>query len=316
MKLPLFSELEKAETVLIAGAGGGFDVFCGLPLYFWLLKAGKKVHLANLTFTELGFCNGERPIPSLVRILPHTSGGPSNYFPELFLSQWLSERYGETPVYAIQRTGVRPVLAAYEWLVQDLKPDTLILIDGGTDSLMRGDEIGLGTPEEDMASLYAANAVQGLDRKFLVSIGFGIDTYHGVCHAHFLENVAALIKENAYLGAWSLMKDMDEFCLYGEAHKYVTVRMAQAPSIVNTSITAATIGWFGDRHATRRTEGSKLFINPLMAMYWAFQLEQVAGRNLHLDSIGDSSTYQELSMAIETFHSLQTKTRAWVDIPA
>ena len=31
--------------------------------------------------------------------------------------------------------------------------DTLVLVDGGTDSLMRGDEEGLGTPHEDIASL-------------------------------------------------------------------------------------------------------------------------------------------------------------------
>jgi len=315
MKIPLFSELEKAETILIAGAGGGFDVFCGLPLFFWLLSAGKKVHLANLSFTELGFSDGEHPVPSLTRVVPTTSGGPANYFPELYLSQWLTERYGETPVYAIERTGAKPVLAAYEWLVETLKPDTLILIDGGTDSLMRGDESGLGTPQEDMASLFAANAVKGVERKFLVSIGFGIDTFHGVCHAHFLENVATLIKDNAYLGAWSLMKEMEEFRLYGDAHKYVTVRMSQAPSIVNTSIIAATIGWFGDRHPTKRTEGSELFINPLMAIYWAFQLEQVAQRNLYLERIANTSTYQELSMEIEIFQALQTKPRSWTDIP-
>ncbi|MFF7988525.1 hypothetical protein ACFZDG_01885 [Kitasatospora xanthocidica] len=31
----------------------------------------------------------------------------------------------------------------------------VLLVDGGTDILMRGDEAGLGTPEEDMASLAA-----------------------------------------------------------------------------------------------------------------------------------------------------------------
>jgi hypothetical protein len=32
VKIPFFHELEKAQNILIAGAGGGFDVFCGLPL--------------------------------------------------------------------------------------------------------------------------------------------------------------------------------------------------------------------------------------------------------------------------------------------
>ncbi len=47
-------------------------------------------------------------------------------------------------------------------------------MDGGTDILMRGDESGLGTPEEDMASLAA---VHGLDvpEKIVVCAGFGVD---------------------------------------------------------------------------------------------------------------------------------------------
>ena len=32
MKLPFFSEMDDAKNILITGAGGGFDVFCGLPL--------------------------------------------------------------------------------------------------------------------------------------------------------------------------------------------------------------------------------------------------------------------------------------------
>lgn len=314
MKLPFFNELDKAQNILIAGAGGGFDVFCGLPLYFWLKKAGKRVHLANLSFTELGFCDGERPDPSLVRVLANT-GGSRNYFPEAHLANWLTKRFGETPIYAIERTGTRPVLAAYEWMVRTLRPDTLILVDGGTDSLMRGDEASLGTPQEDAASLFAANAVNGVERKFLVCLGFGIDTYHGICHAQFLENTAALIEDGGYLGAWSLMSEMEEFQLYRDAVEFVSARMPQRESIVNTSIISAVNGWFGNQHSSKRTEGSDLFINPLMALYWAFRLEHVARRNLYLDRIADTQSYTELSLAIEAFRATLSKTRAWKDIP-
>ena len=314
MKLPFFEELDKAQNILIAGAGGGFDVFCGLPLYFWLRNAGKTVHLANLSFTELGFCDGERPVPSMLRVLANT-GGSRHYFPEVHLASWLAGRFGETPIYAIERSGVQPVVSAYQWLARELAPDTLILVDGGTDSLMRGDEAGLGTPQEDMASLFAANAVSGLARKFLVCLGFGIDTFHGVCHAHFLENAAALIEDGAYLGAWSLMREMEELRLYSEALEFVLARMPLRPSIVNTSIVSAVSGRFGDAHATRRTQGSELFINPLMSLYWAFRLDHVVRRNLYLDRISDTTSYAELSLAIETFRATLSKTRIWGDIP-
>jgi hypothetical protein len=130
MKIPFLSELEDSQTVLIAGAGGGFDVFCGLPLFFMLKKAGKTVHLANSSFTQLGFCGGERPVPSLMRVHADT-GGSRNYFPEFHLACWLVDRFGETPVYAIERGGVRPVLKAYQWLERELHPDTLTISGPG-----------------------------------------------------------------------------------------------------------------------------------------------------------------------------------------
>ena len=145
MKLPFFQELESAKTVLIAGAGGGYNVFCGLPLYFWLKSAGKTVHLANLSFTNFDFSDAERPTPNLVRIAANTSGS-AMYFPEIHLAQRFGDHFGKTSIYAIERGGVKLVTAAYKWLTQTLHPDALFLVDGGTDSLMRGDEAGLGTP--------------------------------------------------------------------------------------------------------------------------------------------------------------------------
>lgn len=166
-----------------------------------------------------------------------------------------------------------------------------------------------------MASLLAADTVTGVDRKLLACIGFGVDVFHGVCHAHFLENVAALIKDEGYLGAWSLTRDMKEFELYRQASEFVSARMPRQPSIVNSSIISAADGWFGNHHATKRTEGSSLFINPLMAIYWSFKLDNVARRNLYLKEIRETDSYQQLSMAIEGFRATLPKTKPWMEIP-
>lgn len=40
LQLPFFAELAKARNILIAGVDGGFNIFCGLPLYFGLKAAG------------------------------------------------------------------------------------------------------------------------------------------------------------------------------------------------------------------------------------------------------------------------------------
>lgn len=50
---PLFAALAPARSVLIAGAGGGFDVYAGLPLALALWHSGVQVHLASLSFSEL-----------------------------------------------------------------------------------------------------------------------------------------------------------------------------------------------------------------------------------------------------------------------
>ena len=56
LHLLFLAELEQAQTILIAGAGGGFDVFSGLPLYFGLRAAGKRVHLGDGGIDLLGRC--------------------------------------------------------------------------------------------------------------------------------------------------------------------------------------------------------------------------------------------------------------------
>ena len=52
--------------MLIAGAGGGFDVYAGLPIALALRDAGKEVFFANLTFTYLGGTNAPWIAPRAV----------------------------------------------------------------------------------------------------------------------------------------------------------------------------------------------------------------------------------------------------------
>ena len=314
MTPPILENLKQSRRVLIAGAGGGFDIFAGLPLFFWLRSQGKEVHLANLSFTDLENCGGVRPVPEVLSVTPESTG-PSRYFPERHLSCWLAQEGCAVPIHAIIRSGAVCVKRAYQWLAESIAPDTIVLVDGGTDILMCGDEAGLGTPQEDIASLAAAASLLNVHQRYIVCLGFGVDTFHGVCHAHFLENVAALIGEGGFLGSWSLLRESEEFKKYEAAFQYVHDRMPWRSSIVNTSIIASANGWFGDRHPTSRTEGSQLFLNALMAQYWAFDLNAVARRNLYLDQIRDTESYHDLSLRIELFRARFPRQREWREIP-
>lgn len=311
--LPLFARLAPARSVLLAGAGGGFDVFAGLPLYFALHARGVRVHLANLSFSKLDRAEGPRLAPAVVEVGPETSGSV-RYFPERYLCQWLGANGFDARVYAFEKTGVAPLREAYEALVAELAVDALVLVDGGTDSLLRGDESGLGTPEEDMTSIAAVDDLAVRD-KLLVSIGFGVDGHHGVCHAQVLETVAAFGKEGGFLGAFSLLPGMREFAAYKAAVEFVHAEMPEAPSIVNASIVSAVEGDYGDVHRTHRTRGSELFINPIMAMYFAFELSAVARRVLYLPRLKDTRTAHEVTAIIEDFQRGCGPLRPWAAIP-
>lgn len=309
---PWAARLGAARRVLVAGAGGGFDVFAGLPLFFALTAAGKHVELANLSFTYLGGTTAPRLGPSLYRVEAESEGEP-RYFPEKYLAEWLAARGYASHVYAFEKVGVRPLREAYRHVLDLVGADTVLLVDGGTDLLMRGDEAGLGTPAEDMASLAAVHGL-GVPNALAACLGFGIDAFHGVCHAHFLENVAALERDGGYLGASSLHLSMPEVALFREAVTYVHERMPERQSIVSGSIVSALEGHFGDHHRSARTGSSELFINPLMTLYWHFDLGAVARRALHLPLLEGTETAFEVSARIEGFQR-STKLRDRRPIP-
>jgi len=307
--IPFFQAMGQSRHVLLAGAGGGFDVFASLPMYWALRQAGKQVSLANLSFTELRWGTGERISPACVKI-SRDADGPVGYFPERYLAEFLGSRGDRVEVYAIERVGCRPVREAYAALLARLKFDTLVLVDGGTDSLMRGDEQGIGTPEEDAASLLAAQALP-LERKYHACIGFGVDHFHGVCNGHALEAIAELTRAGAFLGAFAITPEIRESQFFKDALEYAHDKMPGRESIVNSSILSAIEGQFGNHHATKRTKANELKISALMAMYWTFKLNAVAERLLYRKMIAETETYSELSLRIEEYRAGLPKLRPY-----
>jgi hypothetical protein len=299
LRLPFLTELEQAQNVLVAGAGGGFDVFSGLPLFFGLRSAGKRVHLANLSFSHLEGGAGRRLAPAVLEVTAD-SWGVLDYFPEYYLCRWFRQHGEEVAVYSFERTGFKPLAEAYRAVVAHLGVDAIVLVDGGTDSLMRGDEAGLGTPEEDIASIAAVDELD-VPHKYLVCLGFGVDSFHGVCHAHAFEAIAELTQMGAFLGAFSLLREMPEVQRYAEAVQAVHESMLGYPSIVCSSILSALDGHYGDHHRTARTKGSTLWINPLMTLYWCFRLGPVARRILYLDAVKQTHSQWDLMEAIDAF---------------
>lgn len=296
----IFDILAPVDNILIAGCGGGYDILSGLPLFFYLTGRGKKVTLANLSFTTLCNTGAQKFSDGCYSVL--CSLQPSfklrtDYFPELYLAQWLKQEHGmDTTVYAFDReVGVKPLSQAYQKIVKKYDIGAVVLVDGGTDSLMLGNEKHMGTPTEDHCSMAAVNSCS-VPIKLLACLGFGVDAFHGVSHGLFLENVAEMERAGGYLGCFSVSSQSREGRLYMEGYRAVSAHMQ--PSIVCSSITDAMSGHFGNHHSTGRTGNTQLFINPLMSIYWTFELPVVVSHIPYAKQLLSTNKMDEVTTVI------------------
>jgi len=308
---PFFDELSDCKRIMIAGCGGGYDFFSGLPLFFGLEKAGATCFLANVAFTNESFISQTEIIsPGCYKVTSNSRRSNQTwnlsteiYWPELYVSHWFKEKENrDVPVYMFIGCGVKTLNEAYKILVETLQLDAIILADGGTDSLMFGNEHDLGTPTEDMTSIAAVHQLTGLKKKFLVNLGFGIDCFHGVNHSLYLENMSMLSKIGGFLGCFSLHYSMDE------AKKFEEIYTTSIPenSIVCSSILSSVKGEFGNYHSpyTReRTLGSHLYICPLMSIYFTFSLGIVAEHILYLHLLYGTKSLGDVRTIIHNFRN-------------
>jgi len=258
-----------------------------------LVSQGKNVIIGNYSFTFLAGTTSERVFPHCYKIKSTDSDiSEGGYFPEKYLKEWLEKEGYDATIYAFERSGVNQFREAYKYLIAEHQIDTVLLIDGGTDSLMFGDEEGLGTPIEDVISMSAVYQT-GIEKQYLINLGFGVDHYHGVSHFRYLENVAQFSKEGGYLGAFQLTKEMIEGQKYIEVLYYANEKMTGMESIVSNSIVSALEGEYGNYHKTQRTSGSQLWINPLMTMYWCFDLKAVVRKIKYYDYVKDANSVKE-----------------------
>jgi hypothetical protein len=246
LNLPILNRLSKCKNLLIAGMGGGFDVFCGLPIYFELKKHGINAHLANFSFSDI-----------------------------------------ENVDFGIRLTKTEN----YKILVEHLSLDGILLVDGGVDSLVRGDEGEMGTAIEDLTSLYAVNQLTSINTRIVACIGFGAEK--NLTHAHIFENIALLTKAGGFLGACSLTPQMESYQAYDEAVMFVQGNEFQDSSVINSSIVSAVRGNFGDYHLTEKTKRSHLWISPLMPIYWFFDFGCVVKQNKLLPEIEGTMLFRD-----------------------
>lgn len=303
LNLPILPQLEDVQNILIAGAGGGFDVYVGLPIYHQLREMGKTVHLANYTFsdTRLTAMTSDCDV-MLEDLLVGTRGNPKlerSYAPETYLADWFRVVQGEpVTVWLIEKVGVPHVKQAYEALVERFNIDAIILCDGGVDSLMRGDEEGAGTFLEDAISLTAVTMLEGVSTKILAAIGIGTEVEEVVSHYSALENIAALAEQGAYYGSCALIPQMPAFAFYKDAAEYVFTQDHHEASRIQSRLVPSVWGAFGAYNwLNHPRQPGNVFHSPLMNLYWFFDAVAVNQRSHVADAIRDVPTFTDATIA-------------------
>lgn len=310
--LSVTKKLETCNNILIVGAGGGSDILCGLPLYYSLLKQGKKVHLANLTHTDLKTIN---EFADPIKLGPDLYGAnsimkqPSQNYLEGYLSQFFKAALNqETLVWMLNRTSVPLLKKAYERLIEYLNIDGIILIDGGVDSIMHGDEDGSGTMLEDTLTLAATKDIQL--PKVLACIGFGTEIEEKLNHYRALENISNIIKQGGFFGNCSLVDYMNSFKFYKKACEYIWGQPGHKKSHISTRIIPAAEGEFGNFQMYEDEDAIEVCISPLMNIYWFFDAEAAVYNNTIIPHIeGIETFYDTIQEAVPRIQNVKTRSR-------
>ncbi|HUQ05288.1 MAG TPA: DUF1152 domain-containing protein [Kofleriaceae bacterium] len=301
---PVTEALAGKKNVLLAGCGGGYDVLGAVPLLHELRARGTNVHLASLSFAYLNGLDGatqDREHPNLYAVTA-AAASTTKYCPEAWLAAFLDAQHPQHAphtVHSFDKTGVRPLHAAYAALVERLALDAIVLVDGGIDALLRGDERSIGTPSEDLATLAAVHALapssaptDGITR-ILACVGMGSELRDGICHADALERIAAHTRNRSFLGAAALVPGTAAGDLYVAAVEHVFANQADLKrSHVHACIRNACNGEFGDH-------GPHVWLSPLLNLFWFFDATAVAADHVFLPSLLGTESIWEVAAQVE-----------------
>jgi hypothetical protein len=269
-------------------------VLGAVPLLHQLRGHQVDVELASLSFAYLNGLDGARQDPAVPNLYAVTATAATEraYCPEAWLAKFLDAEHG-TPhtVWSFDKTGVRPLVRAYRALVERLQIDAIVLVDGGIDAVLRGDETSLGTPSEDLASLAAATQL-GIPVA-LACVGLSSELRDGIVHAQVFERIAELARANAYLGASAVVAGTPACDLYLRAVDFVFAgQQHQKRSHVHAVITRAIRGEFG-------APQPHVWLSALASMYWLFDAHEVARTHLFLDGLHGTDSIWEVAARVE-----------------
>lgn len=293
------------QRVLLCGCGGGFDFVHSLTLYPELRRLGKEVVIGSYSFGNPRKILGAQAVfeegdAVAVRVSANNTAS-AQYGPEVHVCSYLDRIFPDTEphfVYAYYARAftVPSLTRLYRQLIGMHDIDAIVLVDGGSDSLMVGDEEGLGDPIEDAVSVACVASLSEVRTRLLAVIGLGTDRFNHVSDAASLRAIAELTRSGGFLGAVSLEPNAIGSTFYRGCLEHIFDRQ-EFRSVLAGTIDSAIQGWFGMDSVPpvlqQRVNPGELFLWPLMAILWAFDVDLVAKRSLIGEWIRECKTVPE-----------------------
>jgi hypothetical protein len=317
------------KNILVTGAGGGFDFVHSMLLYPTLMKAGKKVVFGSYSFGDPDKIQGgpsnhelnylptghrnERAGTGTVKLVDATCMHDPKYCPEVGLCRFLDEHFSaQQPhhcyAYYARDFTVPMLTALYSTLIEKHKIDAIVCVDGGSDSLMAGDEAGLGDPIEDAVSV---TTIAGLNNprlkvKLLITIGVGCDRFNYVSDGATLRAMAELRARGGFLGSIAMEPTSAGIKLYSSCIDYLQ-QSASFRSVISNSILESANGSYGDEYVPKSLRGriipGELFLWPLMSELFAFDPNAIVERSLYCTAIAQCQTVGQCYQVLQEIRS-------------
>lgn len=316
--IPVVMQLKKANNILIMGIGGGFDVFSGLPIYSTLEKMGMNVHLANYTHSDWSTMSEYAEIIPMAQGCAGVTGNirqASKNFPEAYLASWFKEiKEQDVSIWLFKRDqSVKEYSNSLNTLIKHLEIDAILLIDGGVDSIMVGDEEGSGTMMEDTLSLAAVKYAE-VPIKILSCVGFGTELEEKLSHYLALENMAKISKQGGFYGSCSIVDFMNCFQEYKDACLHVWNQPDHRKSHIQPRVISSAEGEFADYHMYPMEKTIDIFVSPLSSIYWFYNAEAAIYNNAVIPVIEEKETfYDAVQVGVPMIKNLKKRLRR--DIP-
>ena len=204
--------------------------------------------------------------------------------PEVHFIKVLNQNYPEEEhfIYSMDANyyNTKMLKELYEKIIIDNEIDAIITIDGGSDSLMKGNEYLLGSIVEDSVTISAISNIklERIKQKILGCIGMGCDRFHGVSDASTFRAISELKRSDGFLGGIIIETNHEGYKLYKKIINETNTKQ-EFHSIIANSVIASVEGSNIVPQAIQERVSPEMNFWPIMGIFWFFNLEKVKERS-------------------------------------